>query len=221
MRLPVVCVCLSIVLAASVLAASSPARAGDRVGVGVKVGTLGVGFDLTGRITDWFNVRGSYSTKDLSKTHESSGIEYDDDIALGAYGVLLDFHPFKNNFRLTAGFMRNRTGVDVTSTPTQDTEIGDTTYTPAQIGTLTGTIDFKDDVPYFGIGYGNAAKGPHRVKFLLDLGILEQGSGQVTLTSSTGLVSQSDLDKEVQQVQDDIKDYKLYPVLSLGISIRI
>jgi hypothetical protein len=209
------------ILSLVVVMASSPVAAGDRVGVGVKAGTLGLGVDLTGRITDWFSIRGSYSKRDFSTSHETSGIEYDDDIALGAYGVMLDFHPFKGNFRLTAGYMRNRTGVDVTSTPTQDTKIGDTTYTPAEIGTLTGAIGFKQDVPYFGIGYGSAAKGPHRVKFLLDAGVLSQGSAQVTLTSNTGLVSQADLDKEIQQIEDDIKNYKLYPVLSLGISFRL
>jgi hypothetical protein len=212
---------LVVVLLSVAVLVSPQAEAGDRVGIGVKAGTTGLGVDLTGRITDWFSLRGSYSAKDVSTTHESSGIEYDDDITLGAYGVMFDFHPFKNNFRLTAGYMRNRTGVDVTSTPTQNTEIGDTTYTPAEIGTLTGTIDFKKDVPYFGIGYGNAAKGPHRVKFLLDLGVLSQGTAQVALTSSTGLVSQSDLDKEIQQVEDDIKNTKLYPVLSLGLSFRL
>lgn len=216
MRLRVVCAG-----ALFLVVASSPVRAGDRVGVGVKAGTLGLGVDLTGRITDWFSIRGSYSTGDVSTTDQRSGIEYDNDIALGAYGVMFDFHPARNNFRLTAGFMRNRTGADVTSTPTGDTEIGDTTYTPAQIGTLTGTIDFKKDVPYFGIGYGNAAKGPHRVRFLLDVGVLSQGSAQVTLTSSTGLVSQSDLDQEIQQAEDDMKNDKLYPVVSLGLSFRI
>lgn len=216
MRIPAVCVC-AIVLLASL----SPAQAGDRVGIGVKAGTLGFGVDVTGRITTWFSVRGSFNSADVSQSDEISDIEYDGDVALGAYGVLFDFHPFRNNFRLTAGFMRNRTGVDLTGQPTTDTDIGDNTYTPAEIGTLTGDVTFEQDVPYFGIGYGSAAKGPHRVKFLFDLGVIDQGSGDVSLSSSTGLVPQSDLDKEIQEIEDDIKDYTLWPVLALGISFRI
>jgi hypothetical protein len=216
MRIPVVCVCAIVFLASL-----SPSHAGDRVGIGVKAGTLGLGVDVTGRITNWLGIRGSYNTADVSHSDEVSDIKYDGDLALGAYGLLLDFHPFKNNFRLSAGFMRNRTGIDLTGEPTTDTEIGDNTYTPAQIGTLTGDVVFKEDVPYFGIGYGSAAKGPKRVRFLFDLGVIDQGSGDVSLTSSTGLVLQSDLDKEVQDIEDDIEDYNLWPVLAFGISFRI
>jgi hypothetical protein len=216
MRIPFVCVC-AIMLVASM----SPVQAGDRVGIGVKAGTLGLGVDVTGRVTNWFSIRGSFNTADVSTTDEVSDIEYDGDVALGAYGLLLDLHPFKNNFRLSVGFMRNRTGIDLTGQTTEDTQIGDNTYTPDEIGTLTGAVEFKEDVPYFGLGYGSAAKGPHRVKFLLDLGVLSQGAGEVSLSSSTGLVLQSDLEQEVQEIEEDIEDYDLWPVLALGISFRI
>lgn len=216
MHIRIVCVCAIVFLATL-----SPAAAGDRVGIGVKAGTLGLGVDLTGRITNWFSVRASYNTADVSESDEVSDIEYDGDVALGAYGLLLDFHPFKNNFRLTAGYMRNRTGIDLTGLPTTDTEIGDTTYTPAEIGTLTGKVTFEQDVPYFGIGYGSAAKGPRRFRFLFDLGVLDQGSGDVSLSSSTGLVQESDLEQEIQEIEEDIEDYKLWPVIALGFSFRI
>ena len=202
-------------------AALSPTYAGDRVGIGVKVGTLGFGADITGRINNWLSVRGTFNTADVTHSEEASGIDYEGDVALGAYGLLVDFHPMKGNFRLTAGYLRNRTGVDLTGVATEDTEIGDTTYTPAEIGTLSGTLDFKQNVPYFGIGFGSAAKAPGRVKFLLDLGVLSQGSGDVTLTSNTGLVDPADLRQEEQNVEDDIKDYDLYPVLAFGISFRL
>lgn len=216
MRVRMPCVCAFVLLASL-----SSVHAGDRVGIGFKAGSLGFGVDLTGRITNWFSVRGSYNTADVTQSDEVSDIEYDGDVALGAYGLLLDFHPFKNNFRLTAGFMRNRTGIDLTGEPTTDTEIGDTTYTPAEIGTLTGDVTFKKDVPYFGIGYGSAAKGPHRFRFLFDLGVLDQGAGEVTLSSSTGLIQSSDLEQEIQEIEEDIEDYTLWPVLALGFSFRI
>jgi len=198
-----------------------PAYAGERVGIGVKVGTLGFGVDITGRINNWLGVRGSLNTADASQSREVSDIEYDGQFAFGASGILVDFHPFKGDFRLSAGYMRNRTGVDMDATPNTDTKIGDTTYTPTDIGTLSGSIDFKENVPYFGLGYGSAAKGPHRIKFLLDVGVLSQGSGDVTLTSSGGGVSAADLQKEEQQIEDDIKNYDLWPVIAFGISFRI
>jgi hypothetical protein len=211
-----VLLCAALVLAA----AGAPAEAGDRVGLGVKVGTLGFGLDITGRINDWFAVRGSFNTADANDTHSESGIEYETDVAFGASGILFDFHPWKKNFRLTAGWMHNRTGADLTGTPTENVTIGDTVYTPAEAGTLHGDISFKDSAGYLGFGYGNAARGPGRVRFVLDVGALLQGQGEATLTSSTGLVSQADLDKEEKDLEDNV-DQSFYPVVAVGISFRL
>ncbi len=203
-----------------VLASTFPGYAGDRFGIGVKGGTLGLGVDFTGCITDWFAVRGSVNAIDVTRSYTDTDVDYDADVKLGAYGVLLDVHPFKGNFRLTAGLASNRNEINLTAEPTADVTIGGTTYTPAQVGTLKGTVGFKDSAPYFGIGLGEAAKGPGRVKFVLDVGVLMQGSGKVTLASSTGLVSSSDLRQEESDIEDDISDFKFWPVLDLGISFR-
>ena len=82
-------------------------------------------------------------------------------------------------------------------------------------------MKFRSCVAYFGIGYGNAAKGPGRIGFVFDLGVLPQGRPQVTLTSSTGLVSSADLQKEQSKVSDDTKNFKFWPVIALGLSFRI
>jgi hypothetical protein len=117
--------------------------------------------------------------------------------------------------------MKNRNGIDLKARPTDDVEIGNTTYTPAQAGTLRGNVDFNDTAPYFGIGYGSAAKGPKRVRFAFDLGVLQQGSGDVSISSSSRLVSSDDLRQEEADLEDDIDNYKLWPVIALGISFRL
>ncbi len=198
-----------------------PAQAGDRIGIGVKAGTLGLGVDLTGRVSDWFSVRGTLNKYDYDESVSEGDIDYDGTLKLGAYGVLLDFFPMKGSFRLTAGLLKNRNALDVSGTPTADIDIGDTTYTPAQVGTLAGDVQFKSTVSYFGLGFGNAAKAPGRVRFVFDIGILGQGAGDVTLSSSTGLVSAADLQEEEKQFEDDIDSYKIWPVIALGISFRI
>ena len=209
------------VCAVLLVSSIAPLYAGDRVGIGVKAGSLGLGVDITGRINDWFNVRGTFNSGSVTHSLNASGVDYDGDVALGASGILLDFFPMKGNFRLTAGYLKNRTGVDLSGTPTSDTQIGDTTYTPAEIGTIHGDLDYKDKVPYFGVGFGSAARGPGRIRFLMDIGVLSQGSGNVTLTTSSGLVSPADLKKEEQNVEDDIRNFKLFPVIEFGISFRL
>ena len=201
--------------------AGSTSFAGDRIGIGVKVGTLGVGVDLTGRANNWLSFRGTVNAVNLSQDYSETDAEYHADVDLGAYGLLVDFHPFKGNFRLSAGILGNRNQIDLLAEPTTDIEIGDNIYTPAEAGTLTGEVRFKETVPYFGIGFGSAAKGPGRVNFVLDVGVLQQGSGDVAIESSSGLVLPSDLEQEESSIESDIEGYKLWPVLAFGISFRI
>lgn len=211
----------AIICSLAMAAACSLATAGDRVAIGIKGGTYGIGVDVTGRILDWFSIRGTVNAIDVSQSYSETDVDYDAKARLGGYGVLVDFHPMRGNFRISAGFLRNRNKIDLTATPTQNVDIGDNTYTPAQVGELDGAIRFKENTPYIGVGFGNAAKSGHRVRFLLDAGVVQQGSGTVSLTSSNGGVSSDDLHKEEAKIEDDIKSYKLWPVIAVGVSIRI
>lgn len=115
-----------------VCAAVGVTVAGDRVGIGVKAGTYGIAIDVTGRINDVLAIRGSYSAFDYSDEVEVEDIEYDGDLALGGAGLMLDVHPFKNGFRLTGGYFSNRNDIELEAVPTEDIEIGDSTYTPGK-----------------------------------------------------------------------------------------
>jgi len=203
------------------LAFCSSTLAGDRIGIGVKAGTLGIGVDVTGRLTSWLSVRGSASGFEITEDIDESDIEYEADLEVGAYGILIDLHPFKGDFRLTAGLMENKNRIDLTARATDDLEIGNTTYTPAQVGTLTGEATFEERVSYFGIGFGNAARGPGRLRLVLDLGVLMQGSADVELATTSAQVSAVDFEIEESELEEDAADYEFWPVLAIGFSLRI
>lgn len=59
-----------------------------------------------------------------------------------------------------------------------------------------------------------------RVGFLVDLGFIHQGSGKVSLRSSTGLVNQGDLDAEAASIEDDIEDIDFWAIIAFGLAIR-
>ena len=86
-------------------------------------------------------------------------------------------------------------------------------------------------VPYAGLGWGRAPGAGSGWGLTLDLGVIFQGEGEVTLTPVIPAGSplndpiarqalQILLDREEQDLQDDIADYDMYPVVSLGISYR-
>lgn len=209
--------CLTVLLVAS----SFGTKAGDRVGIGVKAGTYGYGLDVTVRVNDLVGIRASATRGDYSGSVDDSGVEYDGDFELGGTGVTVDINPFRGNFRLSAGLFKNRNDITLDATPSQPVEIGGTVYDPADIGTLRGAAEFDDTATYLGIGYGSAAKAPGRVRFVLDAGVLRQGAPELSLSSSTGLVAPDDIQREIDEINDEVKDYDWWPVIALGISFRI
>jgi hypothetical protein len=100
-------------------------------------------------------------------------------------------------------------------------EIGDNIYDPEDVGTLTGVFTRNTLSPYVGIGFGNAATS--RIGFFLDLGVGYHGEVGFTLEADGPIVSdpdfQDDIAREEQRIREDVKNYKYYPVLSLGFSI--
>lgn len=189
-------------------------------GLGLRAGTQGFGLEAAVSPIKLVAVRAGGYMYDYSDSFEEGGIDYDGDLQLESYGVLVDIFPTGGKFRLTGGLLSSQNKVEILATPTQDVEIGGTTYTPQEAGTLSGVVDFDSSAaPYVGIGYGNVARGG-RVGFLFDLGLVKQGSGDVTLVSTSSAVSQADLDAEAAQIEADVEDYDIWPVISFGLAIR-
>ena len=193
--------------------------AADGFGLGVKAGTLGFGVEGTFGLSESVNLRAGVNSYSVTGDETASDIRYDGKLELRTLALLLDWHPFAGTFRLTAGLMKNDNALRLTATPTASQTIGGTPYTPADIGTLSGDVTFKSTAPYAGIGWGNAAR---RGRFggVFEIGAMFQGKPKVSLRASGGLVSQADLNAEAQEAQTDLDDFKIYPVISFGLSFR-
>ncbi len=201
-----------------------PIQAQAVVGVTGKVGTTGLGGDVTvPLVSNWLNLRGGYNFGELRPSITYAGIKYKADVHFESVPILLDLHPFHGNFRITGGVFYNKNDMDLSST-VDASEVG----LGAGVGTATLNANVswsKEFVPYFGIGWGNAADdntldSPIAVGFSLDIGAFYQGSPDVFLTDSSGLVPPADLALEQQLLEDDLSDFKFYPVITVGIHIR-
>lgn len=205
---------------------TNPAIAGGRHAGTFKVGTLGVGAeyvtDMNARTNLKFGVNGFNYSYDSSE----GGVDYDFDLKLFSVAALVDYHPSAGSFRLTGGLLFNGNKIEATGKPTGAATytIGATTYTSAQVGTLAGDIEFKSVAPYIGIGFGNALSADGNTSFVFDLGVVFQGSPDVTLSAdgllATNAAFMTDLKKEEQDLQSGIDSFEFYPVVSLGFSYR-
>ena len=196
------------------------------IGIGVtgKVGTTGLGADLTvPLISNWLNLRGGYNIGELRPSTTQGDIDYKADLHVESVPILLDIHPFHGSFRITGGVYFNKNEIDLSSV-VDASAVG----LGAGVGTanLNANVSWsKDFAPYLGIGWGNAADDntldlPIAVGFSLDIGAFYQGSPDVVLTESTGSVSAADLAIEAAQIEEDLSDFKFFPVITVGIHVR-
>ncbi len=201
-----------------------PLQAQAVVGVTAKVGTTGLGADLTvPLISNWLNLRSGYNFGELRPSTTQAGIKYKADMHLESVPLLLDLHPFHGSFRITGGVYYNKNEADLFSTvDASDVGLG------MGIGTTTlnAHVSWSNEfAPYLGIGWGNAADDntldlPIAIGFSLDIGAFYQGSPDVLLTESAGLVPPIDLAIEQRKLEDSLSDFKFYPVITVGIHIR-
>ena len=202
------------------------ANTAQAIGLGVtgKAGSLGIGVEVTKSLVPMVNVRGGLNFLNYNFDQSEGGNEYDFDLKLRSFSVLVDFHPIpRRGLRLSGGIIFNNNHLDMVSVPSGSYSIGNRTYSGAEVGTLTGKVDFKSTAPYVGIGWGNATNGRFGVAF--DLGIVFQGSPQVAL-AATGIVASDptfiqELNRENQELENDISGFKYYPVISLGLSLNL
>lgn len=214
-----------ILVAIPLLTLGSMAFAAENGGlaVGVQGGTLGAGVNLNYPISSMITVTVGINKHSSSTTDTTDGIDYDVDLNLQTIALLANFHPFAGSFRITGGAMINSNELKMAADPAATYDIGGITYTAAEVGNLSATVDFRKIAPYAGIGFGHSASSG--LGFMVDIGILMQGKPNVDLKSTGGLLSNdaaflAELEREEANAEDDIKGFTMYPVVSAGINYR-
>jgi hypothetical protein len=197
------------------LLSAGVANADNDFGLGVKVGTLGVGLEASWKPLPYMDIRIGTSSYDYDNDGRYGSINYDAVFALDQYYATANFHFPISPMRVTAGVYSN--GNEILLINDQFQDIGG--YLGTQIGVITSETTFDGTAPYLGIGFDFTLAG--KVGLNLDLGVLWQGDPVVTLEVDGILGDDVDfqqdvLDPERQALEDDLSDFKAWPVISLG-----
>jgi hypothetical protein len=201
-------------------------------GVTPEIGTLGVGASVTKSLTPNLNARVGLNTLSIDiggYQKRKNEVEYDANLNLLNVSTVVDYHPFKNSgFRVTGGLVFNDNHVEGKARIKDNTvfEYDGNKYTNQDISAVKGKVSFPNSVaPYLGIGWGNAVKPGKRWGFSVNLGVMFAGSPKVDLEAN--IVNESlrsqilqDLQVEKKELEDDLKQLSIYPVLSLGVSYQ-
>lgn len=200
--------------------ALAPGRASAAdVGISAHGGTLGAGLDLAYGFNRYWTGRVGFNSLTLEEDFTEENIEYSADLELESVHALADWHVFGGGFRLTGGAIVNNNVFDGSADIEAGDEIGDSPATGS--GSLALDVEYDEVAPYLGIGWGNRARGWSSVSFSVDAGLMLQGSPDVDVTQSgsTG-ADQDDLDKEEREIEDELENFEIYPVLSAAVVFR-
>ncbi len=196
----------------------------ERLAIAGRSGTLGLGGELVVKVLPNANVRLGAGYMNLGLNGEISDIKYDFSLDLLTFPITVDWYPFQNPFHISGGIVLNQTEVGLDGRYSGTLQIGDTTYSADEIGTLSGDLTFDKVAPYIGIGWGNAFGKSKRWGFISDLGVAYTGSPNVALSATGTLASnptfQGNLAREEADMQGDVDEYKFYPVLSTSLYFR-
>ena len=214
-------------LAAASACTVSTAHAADTA-MSLSAGTAGAGLHVTTKFTDSVNFRFGLNGFSYDFDESTDDADYDIDLKLQTLDMLVDYHPFSGSFRLTGGLVYNGNKLDAKAVPVGGSfTFNGTTYTAADVGDISGRIDFKKVAPYIGIGFGNAVAANKGWGFTADLGVMFMGSPKVNLASNnctaTGTICSdlaNDLQSERDQLRDDAKDFRYYPVARVGLTYK-
>ena len=201
-----------------------PTAVTAQVGVGVHVGTIGLGSDLAIALGERAQLRGGAGLVPIEPSLTFSDIDFTVELPSSFIIAGIDFFPTDGGFRIGGGILIKPDNPSITGEFSGTVNIGPRTYTGAEVGSLTGVLETKSAAPYLMIGFGKQAS--RGIGLFLDLGAAFVGESTLTLEAD-GLIAsdaqfRTDLERERRDIQDDIDKYfKIYPIVNLGLRIGV
>ena len=211
--------------AAALVALAVPhSVAGQAFGVAARAGTLGIGAEGALGVGNRLVVRGGLGLLPIEVDGTFDDIDMTVELPRTWYNLGVDLY-LTGVLRVGGGLLFKSDDVTLTATPTTSQDIGGQQFTPAEIGSLVGTLDSGKQAPYVLVGFGKHTSSG--IGLTLDLGVAFQKETRVTLDAEGGTLSddpsfQDRLDQEAQDFQDDLPKYiDLWPILNLGLRIGV
>ncbi|GLK46275.1 MULTISPECIES: hypothetical protein [Novosphingobium] len=183
-------------------------------------GSLGIGPEVGFRPSPIIGVRASATFLGLGHNVDVDDINYHGDLKLRSWGANADIYPFRNGFRLSAGFRVSSNRIDLVATPTEAVTVGQRVYTPEEIGTIEGKVRARRFAPTFTVGFAkNRDKG---FAWSLDAGVMLHGRPRTEDVVATGELAsnplfQEDLARERAEIEGEVDNYKVYPIVQLSV----
>lgn len=190
--------------------------------VGMKIGTLGIGLELTKPIKSSLDLRlGINHIEAKVNNFRIGSIQYDIDASANSINAVLDWYPQQNNkFYFSGGVLLGDDNINPSPNP-------NFTFRGIEVGKaldrydVNFKIDYANIAPYFSMGYSNKNSKKKGWYYAGDLGIAYLGKAKAsfhiidkTTNLPPAIIPQIELDREIEKINNKLDDYKIWPILS-------
>ncbi len=209
--------------------------------VDVTVGTQGIGMDVGYSFNKYLKLRlrGTYIPT-YDRTDEWSDMSVDSSFESKSCGLILDYHPWGESFRISVGLNAAPLKVEADGSLNSDVQgtyhLGGHTYVVDGVGHLRGKYEWETVQPYIGIGWSCSSKSKHAWYFTADLGVNIMGKGDLSVsydgnvkewsntTNSWEKLEMGNLENALREEGEDVFEIAdkivVYPVLHFGVGCR-
>uniref|UniRef100_A0A372IRG9 Outer membrane protein beta-barrel domain-containing protein n=2 Tax=Paracidobacterium acidisoli TaxID=2303751 RepID=A0A372IRG9_9BACT len=207
--------------------------------LGVRMGTLGIGFEGATPLAQHFNLRAGANFFSFSDNFTTSGFTYQATLHLRSADASVDWYPWAKGFHISPGVLLyngNDAAASFQAPAGTVFTLNDVDYLSSATDPVTGgaSLKFNRAAPKLTVGFGNhiPRSGRHfSVPFEIGFAYVgdanlvlnlhgtacdAQGRGCENVADDPGV--QANLKAQQQKYQSDANDARFYPVMSVGFA---
>ncbi len=200
------------------------------VGLQFGVGSAGGGVLLAGALGPRIGLRVGIHAMPRGFSTRFGSLDYDGTFPSPTWQVGLDVFPTGGGPRISGGVLLPADPLLLTSgsveeaVPGDAVVVGENPYVPRRVGRLDVTAEGRAAVPWVALGWGgNGASGT--VQFFVDAGVALWGRPTVVVEAvgaeRGNPAFQADLELERERMVERLGRFRVYPLLTLGVSLPI
>ena len=216
--------------------AAGPAHAGT-FAAAARGASTGIGPELSLGLAATTRVRLALGAHYRERDVTASGVDYEGDLELRSALALLDWHPGGGGFRLSVGLSWNDNVLHATAPLAElfaddldDLARRGLDVRGQDLGRARGETRTEQLGPFLGVGWGSSPRAGRGVFVTLDIGAHYHGRPESELRAETTLpidafpAARQLLDqliaREEAELDAEIEDYRIFPVVALGVGYR-
>lgn len=195
------------------------AQGGPQLSAGPTLTGTGIGVGATAQFSPKLSASAELNGMPFGSSidlGDVEGVRYNVDLSIWSLSVMGHVHPFGGRFALGAGLFFGGYGLKGTGVPEGVVEIGDQTYTAAQLGTAEANFRLGGPAPVFELG--RRGRG-----FNVGLGVILPVNVKADVNFIGPIADdptfRQELDKEIESIKDEVRYVSILPFLRLGYQI--